>query len=107
MRDIAAGAGRAPHHIVRSCRPRHSQLTYFLNRSNHADPANTPLDYVSWHHYASCSNRSDPNTYTQFFDSVDATIPSVQQCVAIRDALSPGTKIDMDEVGDARASERV
>lgn len=44
--------------------------TYFLNASNHA--ANVFVDYISFHQYASCGNRTDPNNYAEFFPDADA-----------------------------------
>jgi len=70
---------------------------YFLNHSNHAD--NIPLDYISFHFYASCDNRTDVDEYSSFFDQADTFINEVQQIEKIRMGLSPNTKIDIDEIG--------
>lgn len=40
-------------------------MATFLNESKHA--AGIPRDYASFHFYASCADRNDPNTYEQFF----------------------------------------
>lgn len=72
--------------------------TYFLNKSNHVS-TDIPVDYISFHFYASCSNRTDPQSYTQFFPSADSFVIEVQNVTAIRDALSPTTKLDVDECG--------
>ena len=40
-------------------------ITAFLNPSNH-EPG-IPLDYVSFHFYASSTSRTDPATFTNFF----------------------------------------
>ena len=61
----------------------------FLNRSNHSLPA-PPIDYISVHHYASCSNRTDPSTYSAgFFGNFAAWMKSFKETVmATRDASS-------------------
>ncbi len=40
-------------------------ISTFLDPSKHAP--GIPLDYVSFHFYASCNNRTDPQSYEQFF----------------------------------------
>eukprot|EP00117_Sycon_ciliatum_P018657 scpid41612/ scgid3296/ Beta-galactosidase 16 len=76
----------------------YSWYTYFLNISNHVSH-DIPLDIVSFHFYASCSSRTDPTTYTQFFSRADGFVDECKQIVAIRDALSPHTLLDVDETG--------
>lgn len=56
-------------------------------------------DYISFHFYASATARDDPATYAAFFTQADAFVGEVAQIVAIRDALAPGVKIDIDEMG--------
>jgi hypothetical protein len=56
-------------------------------------------DSASFHGYASCSNRSDPATYTAFFSYVDNYFPTVAAITAVRDAMNPGARIDLDESG--------
>eukprot|EP00051_Salpingoeca_urceolata_P028204 m.485621 g.485621 ORF g.485621 m.485621 type:complete len:640 (+) comp23891_c0_seq1:123-2042(+) len=76
-----------------------SWIPYFLNRSNHA-VKDIPLDYVSIHFYAGCSNRTDPNTYVDFFHRADGFIQSmVNDIIPSRDAVLPSTKLDLDELG--------
>ena len=70
---------------------------YFLNKSNHKP--GIPMDYVSFHFYAGCSNRTDPDTYQQFFPRVDSFVQQVRNISQIRDKLSPSTKFDIDEIG--------
>ncbi|ETO34712.1 hypothetical protein RFI_02382 [Reticulomyxa filosa] len=72
--------------------------SYFLNKSNH-NPQDTPIDYISFHFYASCNSRTDPEDYEQFFPAVDTFVQEVQQIIQIRDELSPSTKLDIDEIG--------
>jgi len=73
-------------------------ITYFLNPSNHDEGA-LPIDYISYHFYASCSSRTDPNTYTEFFAAADEFFVEARRIIAIKNSLSPNTKIDCDEVG--------
>lgn len=70
---------------------------YFLNQSNHV--SGVPLDYVSFHFYASATSRTDPNAYDAFFPQCDDFIEEVAQIIVIRDELSPTTQLFIDEVG--------
>ncbi len=71
---------------------------YFLNHKNHQ--ADIPLDYISYHFYASpaSSENIDDWQYT-FFDQADRFVATVRYINAIRNRLSPETKIDADELG--------
>ena len=71
---------------------------YFLNHKNHQP--GIPLDYISYHFYASPTEGQniDDWQYT-FFDQADAFLTTVRYINAIRDRLSPKTKIDTDELG--------
>jgi len=73
-------------------------ITYFLTPSNH-DPSVLPIEYISFHFYASCSNRTDPNAYEQFFPSADGFLGEAQQILATKNKLTPTTKLDVDEMG--------
>lgn len=76
-------------------------VSYFLNASNH-NPPSTPVDIISFHHYASCSDRDggvNNTSYEAFFPSGDDFVNAVTGIVAIRDALRPATLLDADEVG--------
>lgn len=42
---------------------------YFLNKSNHAP--GVPIDYISYHFYASSNSRTDPSSYVSFFSDAD------------------------------------
>ena len=76
-------------------------VPYFLERSKHDSPA-PPIDYISLHSYASCSNRTDPSTYSSGFfghfrdwikDMKDSALP-------MRETSSfPSVKIDLNELG--------
>lgn len=58
-----------------------------------------PLDWISFHFYASCSNRTDVSQYNTFFTQADKFFTEVSRIISIRDSLSPRTKIDIDEIG--------
>ena len=71
---------------------------YFLDHSHHRP--GIPLDYISYHFYASPSldQNLDDWQYT-FFDQADRFITNVRYVEAIRKRLSPETKTDTDELG--------
>lgn len=71
---------------------------YFLNHDNHKP--GIPLDYVSYHFYASPAPEEtlDHWQYT-FFDQADGFLNTVRYAEAIRKRLSPETKTDLDELG--------
>ena len=100
-------------------------ITAFLNPSNH-EPG-IPLDYVSFHFYASSTSRTDPATFTNFFRlglwcvrlcvcasalrqftmlaaacdcrEADAFLANLKTIAQIRASLSPSTKLSCDETG--------
>jgi len=72
-------------------------INYFLNPANHQP--GVPLDYISFHWYASPSSRTDPNSFESFFGSIDEFIAQAQAAVDARDKLSPTTQLDADELG--------
>jgi hypothetical protein len=71
---------------------------YFLDPKNHRP--GTPIDYISYHFYASplASQTLDSWQYT-FFDQAAGFLNSVRYIESIRKRLSPGTKTDTDELG--------
>jgi hypothetical protein len=71
---------------------------YFLNPANHK--AGIPLDYISYHFYASPSKEQtlDNWQYT-FFDQANGFLNTVRFAETIRKRLSPKTKTDLDELG--------
>jgi len=73
-------------------------ITYFLNPANH-DPQVLPLDYISFHFYASANSRTDPNGYSSFFDQADGFFIEAQTIMNLKNQLNPTTKIDCDELG--------
>jgi len=72
-------------------------VQYFLNSSNHAP--GIPLHWISYHFYASPGSRTDPNGYEIFFPQSDGFFGRVVEIEKIRKALSPSTKVDLDELG--------
>ena len=79
--------GNSPHYFE-----------YFLNPANHKP--GIPLDYISYHFYASPSTAQtiDEWQYT-FFDQADSFLNTVRFAENIRKRLSPQTKVDTDEMG--------
>jgi hypothetical protein len=79
--------GKAPNHFE-----------YFLNPKNHKP--GIPLDYVSYHFYASPVREQgiDSWQYT-FFDQAEGFLATVRYVETIRKRLSPQTKTDLDELG--------
>jgi Glycosyl hydrolases family 39 len=71
---------------------------YFLNPRNHK--AGIPLDYISFHFYASpaLSENLDGWQHT-FFNQANGFLATTRYILAIRDRLSPDTKIDTNELG--------
>jgi hypothetical protein len=71
---------------------------YFLSPANHV--AGIPIDYISYHFYASAvpTETLDDWQYT-FFNQAAGFINTVRYVEAIRKRLSPQTKTDLDELG--------
>ena len=71
---------------------------YFLNPKNHK--AGIPLDFISYHFYASpgLDETLDGWQHT-FFNQADGFLATSRFIVAIRDRLSPSTKLDTNELG--------
>jgi hypothetical protein len=77
---------------------------YFLNPANHKP--GIPLDYVSYHFYASPTPQQDINSWQYtFFDQADRFLATVRYIDAIRQRLSPQTKTDTNELGVILASD--
>lgn len=75
-----------------------SYYEYFLDPRNHAP--GIPLDWISFHFYAEPNSETDMSKWPAlFFGQADAFVAETAQIIAIRDRLSPTTKIDIDEVG--------
>jgi hypothetical protein len=73
-------------------------IEYFLNPKNHRP--GIPLDFISFHFYASPALDESPDTWQHtFFDQADGFLAATRYILAIRDRLSPQTKIDIDELG--------
>jgi hypothetical protein len=85
-----------------SVEPRYFE--YFLDHAHHKP--GIPLDYVSYHFYASPSPEQDINNWQfTFFDQADHFLDTVRYIDAIRQRLSPETKTDADELGVILASD--
>jgi hypothetical protein len=71
---------------------------YFLNPKNHK--AGIPLDYISFHFYATpeLDETLDGWQHT-FINQANGFLATTRYILAIRDRLSPQTKIDTDELG--------
>jgi hypothetical protein len=74
---------------------------YFLDRRNHQ--AGVPLDYISYHFYASPTPGESPEVqqYT-FFAQADGFLNVVRYVESIRQRLSPDTRTMINEVGSIR-----
>lgn len=75
-------------------------LTYFesfLDASNHR--ANIPLDFFSYHFYASPDNTTTPIEAAMCYLQADEFFDEVAQIEAIRKRLAPSTKTTLDEIG--------
>jgi hypothetical protein len=71
---------------------------YFLNPKNHKPEI--PLDYISFHFYATPAPDETPGGWQHtFFNQADGFLAVTRYILAIRDRLSPATKIDTDELG--------
>jgi hypothetical protein len=75
-----------------------NMFEYFLNPANHKP--GIPLDYISYHFYASPSPDQDiTNWQYTFFDQADRFLATTRYIESIRKRLSPMTKTDTDELG--------
>jgi Glycosyl hydrolases family 39 len=71
---------------------------YFLNGKNHRP--GIPLDFISFHFYATPALDEGPEGWQHtFFNQADGFLATTRFILAIRDRLSPQTKIDTDELG--------
>lgn len=71
---------------------------YFLNPRNHRP--GIPLDFISFHFYATPAADEGPDMWQHtFFDQASGFLATTRYILAIRDRLSPQTKIDTDELG--------
>lgn len=71
---------------------------YFLNPANHKP--GIPLDYISYHFYASATNSETIDHWQySFFDQAKGFLATARYIESIRKQLSPATKTDLDELG--------
>jgi hypothetical protein len=73
----------------------------FLNPVNHAPDVRDALanGYASFHFYASPSSRTNISTYPEVWQQVENFVKEVDQIIALRDQLSPTTKLAVNEAG--------
>jgi hypothetical protein len=71
--------------------------SYFLNPSNHQ--SDVPVDMVTFHFYASTSQRSNITSYESFFPLADVFLVEATEIVSIRDRLNPKVMLNVDETG--------
>jgi len=73
-------------------------VEYFLDPKHHKP--GTPVDYISYHFYASPTPRQTIADWQYtFFDQADGFMHTVRYAEDIRKRLSPNTKVDTDELG--------
>jgi hypothetical protein len=71
---------------------------YFLNHAHHKP--GTPLDYISYHFYATPTEDQTANDWQYtFFDQANRFLTTVKYVEQIRKRLSPETKTDTNELG--------
>jgi hypothetical protein len=71
---------------------------YFLDHTHHQP--GVPLDYISYHFYASPTLDQNLNDWQYtFIDQADRFLTNVRYIESIRKRLSPETKTDTDELG--------
>jgi hypothetical protein len=71
---------------------------YFLDPAHHRP--GTPLDYISYHFYATPREGEDMHTWQYtFWDQAATFLRTVGYVDVIRKRLSPATKVDLDELG--------
>ena len=71
--------------------------SYFLNPSNHK--LDVPVDMVTFHFYASTSQRANITLYEDFFPLADVFLVEATEIVRIRDRLNPTVMLNVDETG--------
>jgi Glycosyl hydrolases family 39 len=71
---------------------------YFLNPKNHK--SGIPLDFISYHFYSTPALDETLDSWQHtFFNQAEGFLATSRYIVAIRDRLSPSTKIDTNELG--------
>jgi hypothetical protein len=77
---------------------------YFLDHKNHQ--AGIPLDFISYHFYASPSADQSPEVQQfTFFAQADGFLDVVRYVESIRQRLSPATRTTIDEIGSISADD--
>ncbi|MFZ0758396.1 MAG: glycosyl hydrolase family 39 [Candidatus Sulfotelmatobacter sp.] len=81
-------------------------FAYFLDPKNHQP--GVPLDYISFHFYATPSgDQTLDNWQYTFFDQANEFLAVTRYILQIRDRLSPSTKVMVNEVGSILAGDMV
>ena len=71
---------------------------YFLNPAHHS--AGAPLDFISYHFYATPRKGETPETWQYtFFNQEEGFLNTVRYVEQIRKQYSPHTRTDLDELG--------
>lgn len=78
-----------------------SWVTPFLDHTKHPFTKEAPIDYISLHFYAGCSNRTNTSTYTEgFFGNARKFVEDMKINIANRDGSSfPQAKFALNEIG--------
>jgi hypothetical protein len=73
----------------------------FLDPHNHAADVRDALanGYASFHHYCHPSSRTNVSTYQEVWGQMYDFLDEVDQIIALRDDLSPTTKLAVNELG--------
>ena len=69
----------------------------FLDPANHKP--GTPLDWISYHFYATPDNSTTQNEAEQSFKMADTFLDEVAEIEAVRKAISPSTRTTINELG--------
>ena len=76
---------------------RYDDYRYFLNASNHLP--GTPIDWISYHRYATPNTRTNVSGYEQIFTNYDDFFTVVANIETIRRDMAPSVRTTIDEAG--------
>ena len=96
----AVGKDRAPKFMgIGGANP--AWIGPFLNDSLHKNTTYPPIDYISEHFYATCTNRTDPSTYaSDFFGHAKDFVERVKEMMrTIASSDYPYAKLVLNELG--------
>jgi hypothetical protein len=74
-----------------------TRIKDFLDPANHKP--DTPLDWISYHFYATPDNSSTQNEAAQSFEMADTFLEEVAEIEVARKAISPSTRTTINELG--------